>query len=274
MPFYVIAHRGASGHAPENTLPAFALAHEMGASDVELDVRMSRDAVLVLFHDSTLDRKTDLSGRAADHDAATLLATDIGSWFDASHPDVEKRYAGTTIPTLASLFEAHGSGFHYHVELKGAQPSLPDATLAVIKHYGLMGQVTITSFNFDPLKRVREINADVRICLLLRDGNVSVTGMSEAKRESVLEFQRDRMDQAARAGFTQVGVRAVAMTPELIEYARLQHGLEVRAWGVASAADMEHVLQAGANGMTIDWPDRLLARLRELCWDEKEANLK
>lgn len=274
VPFYVIAHRGASGHAPENTLPAFALAHEMGASDVELDVRMSRDDVLVLFHDSTLDRKTELTGRAADYDAETLLATDIGSWFDASHPYAERRYAGTTIPTLAALFEAHGRDFHYHVELKGAQPTLPEATLAMIDDYGLMDHVTITSFNFDHLKRVREINPEVRICLLLRDGNATVTRMSEAKSESVLELQRERIDHAARAGFTQVGVRAAAMTPDVIEYARSQHGLEVRAWGVGSSADMEHVLRAGANGMTIDWPDRLLSRLRELGWDEEAQDSK
>ena len=72
VPFRVIAHRGASAYAPENTLPAFERALELGASEVELDVQLSRDGALVLFHDRTLDGKTNLSGAVRDHTADAL----------------------------------------------------------------------------------------------------------------------------------------------------------------------------------------------------------
>ena len=264
VPFDVIAHRGASAAAPENTLPAFAIAREMGATSVELDVRMSADGVLVLFHDATLDGKTALSGRVADHPASTLLATEIGTWFDDAHETSDRRYAGTTIPTLSSLFEEHGPALHYHVELKGDQPELPSATLERIAAHDLLGSVTITSFNFDHLERVRALDARVRICLLLRDPRVPYAEMTDAQRAKLLETQRERVDRAVRAGFTQVGIRAAALSPEIVDYVQRERGLLVRGWGVRSTAEMEKVIAVGANGMTIDWPDRLLARLREL----------
>ncbi len=89
VPFRVIAHRGASAYAPENTLPAFERALEVGAAEVELDVQLSRDDVLVLFHDRTLDRKTNLTGRVRDHAADALRGADIGSWFDDQRPGVD-----------------------------------------------------------------------------------------------------------------------------------------------------------------------------------------
>ena len=110
-PFHIIAHRGASAQAPENTLAAFERARESGAFEVELDVMLSADDVLVLFHDATLDLKTNLSGRVRDYPAAEVLEAEIGSWFDETHPGVEPRYAGTTLTTLSELFGRFGREF-------------------------------------------------------------------------------------------------------------------------------------------------------------------
>jgi len=73
-PFRIIAHRGASGYAPENTMAAFRLALEMGVTEIETDVHFSRDRHLVLLHDHTLDRTTDGEGRPGDFDLAALKA--------------------------------------------------------------------------------------------------------------------------------------------------------------------------------------------------------
>ena len=88
----------------------------------------------------------------------------------------------------------------------------------------------------------------------------------------LLASQRERIDAAASAVFSQVVLRAMTMTPEVVAHARDVRGLEIRAWGVRSTADMEHAIAVGANGMTIDWPDRLLARLRELGVDADGAS--
>ena len=77
-PFHIIAHRGASALAPENSLPAFLIAREQGAFEVELDVQLTRDDVVMLFHDATLDEKTRLTGSVRVYTAAELRETDIG----------------------------------------------------------------------------------------------------------------------------------------------------------------------------------------------------
>jgi glycerophosphoryl diester phosphodiesterase len=89
----VIAHRGASGHAPENTMAAFKKAVALGATFIETDLQLSRDAHFVAIHDATLDRTTNGSGAVHDMTLAELRRLDAGSWFGSE-------YAGERIPTL------------------------------------------------------------------------------------------------------------------------------------------------------------------------------
>lgn len=90
---HVIGHRGAAGHAPENTLPSLIKAHELGVSWVEFDVKLSGDDVPVLFHDNTLDRNTNGRGPIADQNLRELKMHDAGAWFSEA-------FAGTPVPTL------------------------------------------------------------------------------------------------------------------------------------------------------------------------------
>lgn len=108
----VIAHRGASAAAPENTLAAFRLARERGAQMVELDTRLTRDGVLVVIHDSTLDRTTDGHGKVIETDSDRLALLDAGSWVASS-------FRGERVPTLAQALELlAGLGMAVNVELK------------------------------------------------------------------------------------------------------------------------------------------------------------
>lgn len=109
-PVRVIAHRGASAYAPENTLPAFRRALELGTEEVELDAQLSRDGVVVAFHDRSLERKTSGRGRVRDHEWEALRALEIGTWFDAAHPEASARYAGTRLASLAEIFAAARAG--------------------------------------------------------------------------------------------------------------------------------------------------------------------
>jgi glycerophosphoryl diester phosphodiesterase len=265
-PFQIIAHRGASAYAPENTLPAFARAYELGAFEVELDVQVSRDHVVVVFHDAELEAKTGRSGRVRDYTAAELCQMEIGSWFDRSHPEVGESFAGTRLVTLAELFDAFGDKLYYHVEFKSADAELAGLTLAEVERAGLGGRVRLTSFLFEQLERSRALDAAIPITLLVRDANGlrAEAGDETAGQEqpSLLAMQKRWVDRAARAGFDQVGFASHDLGREIVAYAR-DKGLQVRAWRVRGDEDMRHAITAGSNGMTTNWPDRLIRALVE-----------
>jgi glycerophosphoryl diester phosphodiesterase len=249
-PFQIIAHRGASAYAPENTLPAFRLARKLGAIEVELDVQLTADDRVILFHDATLKRKTAHTGRIRDHTLAELADVDIGTWFDRAHADIEEEFAGTGLDLLSALFEEMGRALFYHVELKDEEPALPSHTLEVIDRFSLRDRVILTSFHFDQLERIRSLAPELLTCLLID---------REWKREGSVD---DWIDRAVQAGFTEVGVASRELTREHVVYAR-KHGLWIRAWSIKSLDDMEHAIAVGANGMTIDWPEKLIARFLE-----------
>jgi glycerophosphoryl diester phosphodiesterase len=249
-PFQIIAHRGASAYAPENTLAAFRKARELGAVEVELDVRLTRDGEVLLFHDGKLERKTSMSGAVRDHTLAELQRVDIGAWFDRKHPEVEERFAGTGLNTLDEVFGAFGKQLFYHVELKPGHPELPRAALAIIDRFDLRSHVIVTSFHPGQLRRVRELAPDLPTCLL-----ISRSERSQAPTETWI-------DRAAQAGFSQVGIYVRELTAEHVSQAH-GLGLLIRAWGGESVADMEHAIRMGANGMTIDWPEKLMRRFLE-----------
>ena len=255
-PFHVIAHRGASAYAPENTLPAFRRALELGAFEVELDVQLSRDDALVLFHDADLERKTTRTGRVRDYPVADLRETDIGAWFDREHPEIEEKFAGTTLITLGELFDDFGRRLHYHTEIKGPEPEIPERLVRAIESRGLADRVTVTSFHFEQLERVRRTGWRGPVCWLLPKR----ADLPEPTPTQFADMQRGWIDRAVAAAFTQVGVRASDLSPELVRTAHAS-GLEVRAFGIKSDEDMERAIATGSNGMTINWPDRLIARV-------------
>jgi glycerophosphoryl diester phosphodiesterase len=249
-PFQIIAHRGASGYAPENTLAAFRLARELGAAEVELDVMLTGDDQVVLFHDADLDRKTNLTGAVRDYPMAELVSAEIGAWFDETHPAAKRKFAGTRVDPLERLFSELGRTLFYHVELKDAEPGLPAATLAVIDRFGLRDRVILTSFSLEQLERIRSLAPDLPTCLLISP---------DARREgSTLSW----IQGAAEKGFTQVGVASRELTREHVVEAR-KLGLLIRAWAIKSDEDMEHAIAVGSNGMTINWPEKLIRRFVE-----------
>jgi len=263
--FRVIAHRGASAHAPENTVPAFLLAEEQGAREVELDVRFSSDLEIVVFHDDTLDRKTSRSGRVAHYSAAQLRRTDIGSWFDDAGRDPARRWAGTSIATLDEVFEAMGDRVGYHIEIKGFEDLLPLRLMQLVDARGLAGRVTITSFSMKPLLQVRELEPGVPICLLLRDAADALR--SAEFRPALIGLDLDAIhrhwiDAAADAGFQQAGIRARDLRAPALAHAA-DRGLDIRGWGVGDEDDLRHLVDLGAIGATVDWPARAIEIVAE-----------
>lgn len=254
--FQLIAHRGASAYAPENTRPAFQRASELDVRHVELDIGISADAALVLFHDSTLDAKTNLSGPLSAHDLADLEGSDIGSWFDRGHPEVTETYAGTGLLALDDLFAEFGERFHYHVEIKGAEPSIPHRLLESIRRARLEKAVTVTSFRIEQLEALHALDPRIPLTWLL-----DRQAKSLAPGQSPLELRTLEIEEAAASGFSGVAIRAAELSPSMVDLAH-SRGLRLRAWGVRDDADVERVLAVGADGMTVDWPDRVRDRVQ------------
>ena len=232
--FMAIAHRGASSYAPENTFAAFDLAIEMGARHLELDVHFSSDGHLVVIHDDTVDRTTDGSGPVTSRSLASLTALDAGAWFDP-------RFKGERIPTLGAVLERYW-GAHLHVELKGHSAGLAQRAVDMVRSSGIATNVTITSFQKAKLEETRAYAPELPTGWLVGEVSDAVVA------------------QARAMGLTQLCPRAGAVTPELVSRLHAE-GLVVRAWGVATEDLMRQVVTAGADGMTVNFPDKLLAYL-------------
>ena len=253
--FAVIAHRGGAGHAPENTLPAFRRSLALGFTQVELDVRRSQDGVLMLFHDSSLERKVGRAGSVGDYTAAELRSFDIGSWFDREHPEIAESYAGTRLITLSELFEELGPRLYYHVEIKGEDPRVPPLVIQQVDAFDLRSRVTVTSFSREQIERVRALAPDLSVCWLI-ERHRGLKGYVRA----LFETHRSAVDTAVHGGFDWVAIRANELSAELVSYAH-EHGLRIRAYGIRSKTDEDRVIRSGSDGATTDWPSRLRDRL-------------
>lgn len=161
----IYAHRGASGHAPENTLEAFRLAIEMGADGFELDVHMSKDGALMVIHDETVDRTTNGTGFVKDLTLAQLKALDASNGMEA--------YRGAAIPTLEEVFRLIRHTHHIvNVEIKTDEyfyPALEEKCLALAKEMGVEDRVIYSSFNHYTLIRLRQLKPDAKLGMLFGD---------------------------------------------------------------------------------------------------------
>lgn len=161
----LIAHRGASADAPENTLAAFSLAIEHSADGIEFDVQLSADGVPVVVHDSRLERTTTGRGFVRAHTAAALQRLDAGD--------------GQPVPTLDQLFEAIGRRLLYNVEIKNwdwGDRGAEAAIAACIQAHGLEAYVLVSSFNPWALRRARRrLAAGIPLALLYMSGPLQFT---------------------------------------------------------------------------------------------------
>jgi len=225
-----IAHRGASGTCPENTLRAFITAAEAGAMMCELDVRVARDETLVVIHDQTVDRTTNGRGRVAELTLKELKLLDAGVRFGA-------RFAGERIPTLDEVFDTLGDRCGLNLELKA---SAAGAICRMIRTRRAHETTIVSSFDWDMLARVKATDPAVRIGVLS-------------------DKHADTMIAAARAlGAWAVNPRYDLCTAALVAEAR-RYDLKVLAWTVDEPILMGRMIANGVDGIMTNYPDRLHA---------------
>lgn len=223
----VIAHRGASGYAPENTRAAFERAIAMGAVAIETDVRLTADGHLVLMHDATVTRTTDGRGPVADYTLAELRSLDAGGWFDPE-------FAGERVPTLAELIEEIVPRIPVVVEVKDQAATGP--TIEAIRVAGIEAQVEVTSFLWPAVAEAKRLAPELVVGFLTP------------------EFDDDIIRRCARRGFAQVCPHVDTLTEALVAEAH-DAGLVVRAYGIARREQVDRLFATGADGATVNWPD-------------------
>ena len=231
--FVNYAHRGASTYTPENTMLAFYTGMYMGANGIETDVQRTKDGVLVLFHDETVDRMTNGTGKLADYTLAELQALDV-----CKNGLVDK----------IVVFEDFLQHFAFRditfaIELKG--PGVELETADLLRKYNLVDKTVVTSFELEYLRTFREYAPEFETGYLV-----------EQEITDALENQVKEM------GITEFCPEAHQMTKELVDKWHAM-GFRVRAWGVYNEDLMRHVYECGAEGMTVNFPDKLTALLAE-----------
>ncbi len=238
----IIAHRGYSGIAPENTLAAFRAAAEAGADGVELDVQLSRDGVPVVIHDERLERTTDGSGWVGEHTASELAALDAGRWFGDG-------FGGEGVPTLSSVLALlDATPLIVHLELKTNRlpyPGLVPAVLDAVAEAGLEARVHLSSFNHHTLRTVQQADPARPCAALLYD--------------RLLE----PWDYVARHGFQALHPHHAAVDAALVAGCH-GRGLPVRPYTVDDPADAERLLRMGVDALITNQPQRLLGLRKRL----------
>jgi glycerophosphoryl diester phosphodiesterase len=236
---WVIAHRGASGYAPENTLAAFDRAVQLGATFIETDLHLTRDARFVAIHDTTLERTTNGKGSVHDFTLAELRRLDAGMWYD-------REYMGQRIPTLDEVLEfARKNDVIFYLEVKyDAAWGMHHSLAAALQKAENAARTIVISFDQTTLAALRRIDATTMMGLLADQPNA------------------DHVKAGLELGVRQLCPKSSLVTKELVDRA---HGadLQVATWTVDDPNEMRAMIAAGVDGVMTNFPDRLGAVIED-----------
>jgi glycerophosphoryl diester phosphodiesterase len=243
----VFAHRGGAALAPENTIAAFDRAAALGVHGIELDVRLSRDGVVVVHHDATLERTTNLRGLVEQHSVAELARADAGFNFqaDAGRP---YRGVGVTIPTLEAVLRRYPN-LPVIVELKVNHPEMAASVLAAVRRADAADRVCIGAFGLRVLRAVR--------------GQAPMMATSAAREEVRWALYRSWVrwpcKRVAYNGYQvpEVAGRTRVVSPRFVDEAH-RAGLPVQVWTVDTPDQANRLLRWNVDALITDRPDVIL----------------
>ena len=237
----VIAHRGYSQFAPENTLSSFKMAMAAGADMVELDYYPTLDGKLIVIHDHYLDRTTDATNRWAEQKinvetktAAELQSLDAGSWFD-------QKYAGTRLPLLAEALDTIQAGSATLIERKAGAPA---DCLKLLREKELINRVVVQSFDWEYLRAFHE-QEPVQVLGAL--GPPERLAGGEKAPNNPKELNAAWLDELQKTG-AQVAVWSDKVSAEAIRLAH-QRGLKVWVYTVDDPDLADSLLEMGVDGL-------------------------
>jgi glycerophosphoryl diester phosphodiesterase len=242
----IVAHRGASGYAPENTLSSYRAGIRMNADYVEIDVQMTKDGELIAMHDKTVNRTTNGTGSVNGMTLSELKTLDAGSWFNSKHPNyAQKEYVNQKVPTLREIFEAFGKTTRFMLETKWPDENsgLEEKMWALVEEFGLIDRVAIQSFNKESLLKFRQWNRNVLLFQLL--WYTKSASISDAKLEEISGYANG------------VGANFYRINESYIRKVK-RAGLLFYPYTVNRHAHMEKAVKWGADGIYTDYPDHFM----------------
>ena len=248
----VYAHRGGLALSPENTMTAFDRGMAEGADGLELDVRLSRDGIVVVHHDETLERTTNGRGAVSAHTADELARVDAGYHFekDGAFPF---RGQGIGVPPLEDVLRRH-PGAQLIIEMKGDSPELGAAVAEVVKRTGAVERALLASFAHRTVVAARAAGSGIRTGASTPEARAALMrswlGLVP-RRPPYFGFQVPE-----RAGWLRV------ISPRFVRTVT-RAGLSVAVWVVNEEADMRRLLDWGVSGLVTDRPDKAVAVVRQ-----------
>lgn len=251
----LFAHRGSSGTAPENTMEAFAEALEAGADRLELDVHVSADGHVVVFHDDDLDRTTDGSGPLRSRTLRELKALDAGFRFRAEDGSPAFRGRGVRIPLLDEVLEAFPTT-PLNVEVKADEGRGVEAFFAALDRHGARERVLAAAFEAPILHRIRQVAPDALTSLSAEEVAVFFAALHSGGLD----------DYRAPGAALQVPPDHEGMPLVTREFVDAAHraGMEVHVWTINEEPEMERLLALGVDGLMTDFPARAFRLYRRL----------
>lgn len=233
----ITAHRGSSGAAPENTLSAVLLAAQQGAGYAEVDVQMTADGIIVLYHDRTMN-KLGINKKVSELSFSDIIHTDAGGWFSPE-------YVGEKIPTLEQVITAANRRIKLNIELKMYEPNmpLPEAVAQMIEQHHFIDQSIVTSFDPEAIRRVKATNPNIK------------TGLIVSSKRKLTD------DVWTSSEYDLLSLKSKLVNPSIARKAAA-FGKELHVWTVNKEKEMKRLLRHNISSIITDYPERLHDMMR------------
>lgn len=238
--FIVIAHRGASAYAPENTHSAFKMAIDMQAEMMELDVSITKDGVPVVIHDVTVDRTTSAKGEVGDFTLAELKKLETGAWFG-------EEFRGEPFPTLEEALEYTKDRIAVNIEIKTeavtdvAEGGVVDKSIQLVKNAGVEHQIIFSSFDYRVMEHLEKLAPELPKAILYEKRQSGKLLPSEL-------VKKYRVD-AFNCSYKQLSKKWLEDLKD--------HDIPFLVYTVNDPGRMKKVIEMGASGIFSDKPDVL-----------------
>ena len=252
---WVIAHRGGRGLWPENTLFAFEQAEALGVNVIEMDLRATADGVIVVMHDSTVDRTTNGSGRLSGMTLPEVRKLDAGYRFETAKGHFPFRGQGITVPTLEEVLSRFPQ-VRLNVEMKAFTPDLTGKLCRLLQERAATDRVLVASFSHEAMSSFRQHCPSVATSATSREGF------------TLYQLNRLRLARLYRSPAVALQVPETLGERKILDSQLLElaaaFNIKVQVWTVNEEADMKRLLDMGAQGILTDYPDRLLRLMGRL----------
>src|SRR3989442_6197192 len=242
-----VAHRGGSHLAPENTLAAFRNALTLPIDAIELDIHMSRDGHAVVFHDYTVDRRTNGSGNILDLDFAYLRSLNAAAHFPGGWPEPQQ------IPTLREVLELAKGHVQVYIEINeskrkgtfGRYPNIAETVVEEVRAVGMLDQVLVISFDWTILPVIKSLESAMQTGALVSDD------VWNPRAEHALQTLND---QVKMLSCDWINMNRELFTDDMLA-ATHKDGFKLGVWTVNTEAELRRFAASGVDALTSDRPD-------------------